>query len=187
MVKRDMCNDKDIIKQVCKDICSDNTRKDECNDCVNNIKFMKNNQNRIWRDVQKYGETCTSIDYTCKNSGMKCIHNPSDKDPDILKCGFTTVNDYGGNCIITSEKTCKNLSKPYFICSNTAESLGDCDVDKNGDRYCEWHSEGTDGKCIYGNFLSKQWAEYPKTHSDVKHSGGTPPPFFYDQDNSNIY
>ena len=189
MVKRDKCKDPDIINDVCKNTCKKSDL--DCNDCKNNIKYIENNQNQIWTRVFNYTSDDCTTDSDC-TKGLKCIKNPSDPiGSKNLSCGFDTINDYAGNCGITSEITCKNLSIPKYNCDKNAKSIEECTKTKDN-RYAEWHynnpsDQSKGGKCILGNFYSKQWAENPQTRSLATKQGGIPPPFFYDDQNSNVY
>ena len=196
-VSKEISEDPDIINEICSNIC--NTKSaDDCNACKTGIKWKENNKNKLWPSSQgAYRDPCDPSNNNCSN-GLKCIQSPNDNH---YYCGFNSDEIPAGNTVITNRQTCLNLSTPVYTCSEGATSLDECtssvknaSTGSDGLRYVEWHEDNPPdpnnkygGKCVYGNFTLKAYAEFPQTHAMAKKEGGIPPPFYYDQDNGKAY
>jgi hypothetical protein len=185
MIHRDQCQDNAIKENVCEQICGNKDDVNDCKtDCNSNIIYKKNNFNRIWPDVVKYSEkTCTNDD-ECSNepNGLRqCVKKETENKS---YCAFSTLKDYSGNCVITSEKTCENLSRPFEICPPQATKEEDCIKDEYN-RYTRW--DVASGKCVYANDIARVWAEYPNLRYKQKNFGNPLPPFYYDKDTGGLY
>jgi len=216
-IAKEMCEDKDIINQICSKINTD-TNSDDYIDCKNNIKWKPDDTNKLWpAGNQKYfGAECKTDSDCSFDKNLKCLLNYQPKP--FLQCGFDPDESPCGHCAITSKKTCLNLSTPVYKCPDNAKSMDDCEstvkkynaindatgstgstgytefAKASGLRYCEWHNDDipdinnpSGGTCVYGNFTTKAYAEFPQTHSMVKKEGGVVPPYYYDRDNSKMY
>ena len=198
-INKEKSEDPDIINEICSNICKTKPAS-ECTDCKNGIKWKPDNKNKIWQSGQgSYFDKCDPANNTCKNN-LNCVKNPNEKN-DNYYCGFNSDEIPAGNTIIANKSTCINLSVPVYKCPANASSLDDCSstlkdasTGSNGLRYAEWHADDSTGpnntyggKCVYGNFTAKAYAEFPQSHSAAKKEGGVPPPFYYDQDNGKMY
>jgi hypothetical protein len=196
-INKEKSEDPDIINEICSNIC--NTKSvDDCNSCKTGINWKENNANKLWPSNQgRYFDFCDPKNNNCGDN-LKCIKNPNDSQ---YHCGFNSDDIPAGNTVITNKQTCINLSVPVYTCSENARSLDDCtssiknaSTGSDGLRYIEWHEDNPvdpnnkyGGKCVYGNFTLKAYAEFPQSHAMAKKEGGVPPPFYYDQDNGKAY
>ena len=196
-INKEKSEDPDIINEICSNICSTKSVED-CNACKTGIQWKENNQTKLWpSDQGRYFDPCDPKNNNCSN-GLNCIKN---KDDSQYYCGFNSDEIPAGNTVITNKQTCINLSTPVYTCPTNASSLDDCkstlknaSTGSDGLRYVEWHEDNPvdpnnkyGGKCVYGNFTLKAYAEFPQSHSMATKEGGTPPPFYYDQDNGKMY
>jgi hypothetical protein len=182
---QELCEDPNMLKKIC------------VNDAEKNcLKWTDDDSGRLWPHICTYDSSkkCTSnSDCNYAELGQTCINNiDNPKDPNKY-CGFCTNKQKAGNCKINSKKLCEDNSEIPYECT----SDGIC-VDKplNPDRekqknYLEWHTDDKDsnGKCIYGNYVAKQYAEYPKSRPNLseKNLSHIPPPFQYDSSKSDMY
>jgi hypothetical protein len=199
-INKEKSEDPDIINEICSNIC--NTKSvDDCNSCKTGIHWKENNQNKMWpSDQGRYFGPPGGCDPTINNcsNGLNCIKKLED---DQYYCGFNSDEIPAGNTVITNKQTCINLSTPVYTCPTNASSLDDCtstvknaSTGSDGLRYVEWREDNPvdpnnkyGGKCVYGNFTLKAYAEFPQSHSMAKKEGGVPKPFYYDQDNGKMY
>lgn len=152
--------------------------------------------------------SCTS-DSDCGN--LNCLSDP--KDPSDLICGYAPDFVASGNCVFTNKQACLSQGQLPWDCSACGpqgNKPGQCTTVSGAAGgtgpqfpYLEWHEdEQGNGKCVLGNFLLKQWCEYPCTRCIPDSTGKYPtectsgvntpgvtdvPPFFYDSSKGSCY
>ncbi len=149
-VNQEIRNNENIMKRICQNKSSD---------CY---KFIPDDSYRFWNHIYEIDEKrpCQN-DKNCRTDlGETCIPNNDNKK----YCGYSTQNIVSGKFHINDEKLCTENSKIPIKCENDK-----CDNIENA-VYTEWRENSElqkpikdlKGKCIYGNFLLKEYAEDPK-------------------------
>jgi hypothetical protein len=184
-ITKELCNSPDFLKKICK-----NNNSDNC------LIWKKDNSNKIWSDICNYNtDQICKVDTDCpiediKTKNVKCIPNPDNTSDTNKYCGFCTKDQDSGHCAFNNPQICKQFSGVPYICDSSGKN---CTTNKKNQvtpkPYLEWNTSGDSSKCIYGNFVSRLWAEDPASRPNLseKEMENLPPPFIYDTSNSNMY